>query len=367
MFVTPPDPPMSPTYQQADVRFVFSSLLAGQSCALIGIGSVGKSNLLLNLTRTDVRRHYLGDQADDLLTVYLDPHARIRLDGEAAHKTGVLWSGYELMTSRLSRALSVTDWLAEDQYGTLEGILEQPWDPDPVRRQSGLRHLENALLTLLQDNDRRRVAFLIDEVRDFGDLPDTFFVSLRALRDQFKGRVMYVTTGRTPVAEALGGDRDVGAFTGLFGDHTHYIRPLDADSAGEVVDRFIARYDHSYHISSSGRDFLTSDLFKLTGGHVGLLRRGFRPAVNYLIEDVTRPLADYLLDHESVRRECQRILDSLTDDEQRVFYDAIVHNRISDLTVWERLFEKHLVKEQGRGADFQMPLLGVYARQVVDR
>jgi hypothetical protein len=56
---------------------------------------------------------------------------------------------------------------------------------DPVTRQSGLRHLEDAVYAVLADDDRWRVAFLLDEVSAFAALPSTFFRSLRGLRDQY--------------------------------------------------------------------------------------------------------------------------------------------------------------------------------------
>jgi len=52
MLVTLPDKLMPPYYQKTDCQFVYRSLQAGESCSLIGIGSVGKSSLLQHLTQT---------------------------------------------------------------------------------------------------------------------------------------------------------------------------------------------------------------------------------------------------------------------------------------------------------------------------
>ncbi|MEM6284925.1 MAG: hypothetical protein AAF787_22230 [Chloroflexota bacterium] len=376
MFVTNPDQLMSASFQRDDVGFVFKSLRAGQSCALIGIGSVGKSNLMLNLTRADVRTTYLKDDAAYTLTIYLDPHTLLPLDGNALREAGALWSGFELMLDRLYRTLrhveentrsgkrrksstSADTPTLTDRVGNLLHTLRHG---DAVLRQSGLRHLEEALYEILSADDRWRVAFLFDELQAFGHLPDDFFVALRGLRDHYKGRVMYVTTCHTSPSEIL----PVRDFTGLFGEHTRYISPLDSASAKEVIERFITRYDHDYTIRDSGRVFLNGDFYHVTGGHVGLMRRGFRPAVNYLIAEDRRPLTEYLLTHDSVRAECQRILDSLTDEEQQVFYHAIVEGEILDIVIWSRLFEKHIVKTEGGRAEFQMPLLGVYCQQAAE-
>jgi hypothetical protein len=372
MFVNLPDKPMPPDYQKTDCRFVFRGLQAGESCSLIGIGSVGKSNLMQHLTLPDVQAHHLGQaEADYLLTVYLDPHTLVHLDGDALQQAGRLWPGYELLLSRLHRTLLHTDAARPKKGGDLAEavapLVDKVRAADPVTRQSSLRHLEDAVYTVLADDDRWRVAFLLDEIANFEALPPLFFQSLRGLRDQYKGRVAYVTTGKRPLDSLLTGlsdaDRDaMREFTELFRDHTRYISPLDADSAAAVVDRFIARYQADYEIHPKGEKFLKGEVYKLTGGHVGLLRRSFRPAVQYLIDGEPGRLADYLLDNPSVIRECESIISSLTDDERRVFYHAIQDGQIQDMRVWRGLFEKHIVTETRRGdADFRLPLLGDYA------
>ena len=376
MSVSLPEKNLPPTYQSVDVSFVFNSLLAGQSCSLIGIGSVGKSNLMQNLTRPTFKTHYLDARAPYLLTVYLDPHTLIPLEGAALHDVGKLWMGYELMLSRLYETylegVSVTKKrrsLTEDPLLlTLQPILHALRQGDNVTRQSGLLHLEAAVRAILADDDRWQIAFLLDEISDFASLPPTFFLSLRGLRDQFKGRLMYVTTSKTDVNAALLSADGVSSaslreFTELFGDHIRYISPLDSASAEMVIDRFIERYQHDYEIYDSGRAFLMKEVFPLTGGHVGLLRRSFRLAVQYLLDHETLPLSAYLLRHDPIRQECDNILNSLTPDEQQVFYHALNQDQILNLSIWNRLFEKHIVKQGKSGADFCIPLLGDYVLQ----
>lgn len=377
MSVSLPDKALPPTYQSVDVSFVFNSLLAGQSCSLIGIGSVGKSNLMQNLTRPTFKTHYLDTRAPYLLTVYLDPHTLIPLEGVALHDVGKLWAGYELMLSRLYETYLVEGATsAKKRKGntedplllTFQHRLDALRQGDNVTRQSGLRHLEGAIRALLADDDRWQIAFLLDEISDFASLPPSFFLSLRGLRDQFKGRVMYVTTSKTDIHAALLPSDGVSSaslreFTELFGDHIRYISPLDAESAELVIDRFIERYQHDFEIYDSGRAFLMKDVFTLTGGHVGLLRRSFRLAVQYLLDHETLPLSAYLLKHDPIRQECDNILNSLTVDEQQVFYHALSQKQILNMTVWNRLFEKHIVKQGKGGAEFCIPLLEDYISQ----
>jgi hypothetical protein len=384
MFITLPDTPMPPHYQSDDCRYVYRSVRAGESCSLIGIGSVGKSNLLQNLTRAKVKEHHLDkNEAPYLIMVYLDPHTLVHLRGRVLEDSGDLWAGYELMLSRLYRTLKhmEPDEKSSGGRGTssrkknddsplsdeINNFLYRMYSSESIPRQTGLRHLEDALYTILSSDDRWQVTFMLDEFSAFGSLPALFFQSLRGLRDQYKGRVAYVTTSRDRLDAMLdnlsGEDRSaMKEFTELFRDNTRYISPLDAESAVAVVDRFIDRYEADFNIYDKGEAFLKQDVFNITGGHVGLLRRSFKPAVQYLIDGEPGSLSDYLLKNASVVRECETILNSLTEDERRVFYHVIKDGQIQDMAVWHTLFEKHIVKEgAGGSADFRSPLLGAYA------
>ena len=52
---TLPDP-LPVSYQRRDAAYIYETLLAGESCALVGSGSIGKSNLLHFLARQDVKQ-----------------------------------------------------------------------------------------------------------------------------------------------------------------------------------------------------------------------------------------------------------------------------------------------------------------------
>jgi hypothetical protein len=381
MYVNLPDKPMPPAYQQYDVKYVYSSLRAGQSCSLIGIGSVGKSNLMQHLTRDDVKAHHLSDkEAPYLLTVYLDPHTLIDVQAGALEAAGKAWAGYELMLSRFiyqlqraERAGTLKKKKTEDALSDwVQAVYDRLYESDPLVKQSGLRYIEQAVLDLLRENDRWQIAFLFDEVTEFMNLSPRFFLSLRGLRDAFKGRVMYVTTSRVSLYEGLVDPTPeslrpaITEFTELFGDHTRYISPLDEESASAVIERYIKRYQNDFDIYKSGKQFLSEDVYEVTGGHVGLMRRSFRPAVRYLIDKETMPLKEYLLLNDSVRAECDELIASLTNEERDVLHGAIRGNSVSDMNTWQNLFEKHIIIHGKRGADFCFPLLGEYIMREPD-
>ena len=48
--------PLPITYRAPEVKQILAAVQAGDSCSVIGIGSVGKSNLMRFLQREDVHR-----------------------------------------------------------------------------------------------------------------------------------------------------------------------------------------------------------------------------------------------------------------------------------------------------------------------
>lgn len=75
-----PDLPIPIDYLTDIVGTLFNLLCAGESCALVGVGSSGKSNIARHLTRLDVRQYYLGEEAAHTVTLYLNckPSPRAR-------------------------------------------------------------------------------------------------------------------------------------------------------------------------------------------------------------------------------------------------------------------------------------------------
>ncbi|HXW00348.1 MAG TPA: hypothetical protein VEC93_18155, partial [Anaerolineae bacterium] len=64
--------PLPTTYRQAEVNQILTALQAGDSCSVVGVGSVGKSNLLRFLGQDEVRQAYLGEAWQTYLFVYVD-------------------------------------------------------------------------------------------------------------------------------------------------------------------------------------------------------------------------------------------------------------------------------------------------------
>src|SRR3954468_2750650 len=66
------DLPIPVGFRAEILQQVVRLLRSGESCAVIGVGSSGKSNVARHLARADVRQEYFGPEAETTLVVYLN-------------------------------------------------------------------------------------------------------------------------------------------------------------------------------------------------------------------------------------------------------------------------------------------------------
>ncbi|MEK7786897.1 MAG: hypothetical protein AAB658_15925, partial [Chloroflexota bacterium] len=66
------DLPIPVEFRSEIIHRVLSVLRGGESCALVGIGSSGKSNIARHLVRADVRLLHLGADAAQTIILYLN-------------------------------------------------------------------------------------------------------------------------------------------------------------------------------------------------------------------------------------------------------------------------------------------------------
>src|ERR1700694_5786347 len=67
-----PELPIPVGFRAETLQQVVRLLRSGESCAVVGVGSSGKSNVARHLARADVRKEYFGPEAESTLIVYLN-------------------------------------------------------------------------------------------------------------------------------------------------------------------------------------------------------------------------------------------------------------------------------------------------------
>lgn len=357
MVVLPtPDGALPLEYQHADVDYVFRQLAAGESCSLVGIGSVGKSNLMQFLTRSDVKQRYLGERAPHYVMVLLNPHQLIRPQKQVLEITGDSWPGYEIMLNRLRRTLAVMIYeklipAGQNDQGDIVERVDARYnflfDTYPLLTQTGIRQLEDSVTEVLRLDRQMRIVFMFDEFEEFINLPAHFFQSLRGVRDDNKQRLMFLTASRFSLPELVeqhkpaAQDRTImEGFVELFHGFTHYINRLDPQSARASIERLERRYSVRLHPEQE-RLLLYS-----TGRHGGLLRRGFRAALQtyHAVYPTDDAFINQLLKDRGVLEECQSIFDSLSSSEQALLRNVVQQQPVSEQhDAWKSLVDKQIV------------------------
>ncbi len=351
-------------FREKETLDVFSKLLSGECCSVVGVGSVGKSNFLRHILTTQVQteivkrlnseRYSQDPERGALLTLILiDPNTMLDAPGQADSRLPGYWAGYEVLMHRLYKAfypLTGLDDREKDDF--LTAYRRMTDGSNSLLPYIGLRYLERGLEILLKPESsprsRRQIVFVFDEFEEMlVNLPPKFFRALRGLRDDYKYRLMYLTLTRRPLAQIVKEkESDYHAlepFIELFTDNICYLGPYSEADAMDMLNRLARRHGKDY--PAQYRHFLV----RVTGGHAGLLRASFR-----LMEDLPpfglseEKAVQFLIEHPSVQTECQTIWGGLSEEEKTALRE-VAADRLDGIsnTALRLLQEKKLLQLEG--------------------
>lgn len=308
------------TFRQNEVSSVMNTLNAGDSCAVVGVSSAGKSNFLRFLLRKDVHQKYLSDNSDSFLFVYVDGNKILK---------PTMWGLLELMLHQVfitveglggaafnenaqengQNVENNESLMAKKQHivARIEELHERAVTSDT--RQLVLRYLDRAI-AIVQRELKRKLVFLCDEFDLLSQkLSPRTFSALRALRDDYKYDLMYVVATRWELKRLRDGS-GVEPFEELVSPHTIWLGPYSENDARYMLRRLHHRYQHS---PEQIPDLLVDKIISATGGHPGLLRAAFKLASTSDFQ-----LSPKWEDSRQILDECHRIWYSFSTAEQEV-------------------------------------------------
>lgn len=336
--------------RKAEQAQLLSYIRRGLSCAIIGPSNIGKSSLMRALGSQENRRALSGMQPPAVF-------ARVDCLMGGDSPAGL----YELVISALINALDESE-PAPDLLRDLRRIHSE------LRRtleESPARSLLVEGIRLTTHNTALRLVIGLDEMDEaLGRLPPWPFRTLRALRDDLAGRLVYVTAASRRL-ERLLPDASLYEFREMFHSQTLLLGPLsDADSL-LCYQRLIAQ--PAEPAPSGDAEARQALILTLAGGHPGLMKRLHHSLQNdtslpsLSIEDwSSRLLGDY-----AVQQELQRLLDEL-EIEERDALTAFISSGYASLDAHRRqlLADRGLlVGVSGGNVRLFSPLFQAFLRQ----
>lgn len=309
-------------YRQQEVGRVMERWRASESCSLVGVGSVGKSNIMQHLADSKVQEAYMQrTKTERFKAIIIDPSMLGPLPKEGPDAEQICcWAGYELMMHRLFLAFYRSNILDESDTQRFYQIYQQLQNGNnPLYAYMGLRYFELALDFFMQRGIH--IVFMFDEFEEMlMKLPIKFFLALRGLRDANKQLLSYLTFTRAPMPAVLQRANipilAIEQFIELFNDNVFYVGPFNEVDGRRMVEDLAARNQKYYD------DYAINFLLWATGRFAGLIRAGFRilDSMKNLNSSTIMTRSDQLViqmaKKKSVRTECRTIWTSLLDTER---------------------------------------------------
>ncbi|MBA3868813.1 MAG: hypothetical protein H0X30_06640 [Anaerolineae bacterium] len=365
-------------FRQQEVGYVMERWRAGDSCSLVGVGSVGKSNLLQHLSDESVQSFFMKDVAGGkpFKAIIIDPSMLGPLPSTASVDSEAIrcWAGYELMMHRLFLAFyPFNNLTAEDArifYDTYQALQD---GTNPLYAYMGLRYFELGLEIFMKQGTQ--VVFMFDEFEEMlKQLPIKFFLTLRGLRDANKRSISYLTFTRSPLPQLIKKfDIDVleiEPFTELFNDNIVYVGPYNENDARNMVMDLVKRNERKFE------PYAIDFLLWATGRYAGLLRSSFRALDTLGALDAntvmtrSEQLLYELVSKRAVRSECETIWKSLSDEERKMVQEFsgnrpnIDPNKFEIQQIFALLQQKQLLKVQGTRVIIDPPIFQAYVKSI---
>ena len=329
------------SYRSEIVAPLLEALGAGECSSIVGMSGVGKTNLITQIQRPEVQRHYLGSNATLVSCITLDANMLASWDG---------WGLLEGLLDALRVYPSSDVTLAEQIHAAHERTLNAQGDYALALRQVG-----EVLASLCALGP---LALIFDEFDPlFAALDTGVLRNLRGLRDRHKYRLMFITFGRRPLVAIREDDWDaIEPFVELLTLHKLGLTPLNQADTADEVERIARR--HKSLLSGEAQKLAQ----ELSGGHPALIRSLVYLTLTSYARIAEASLAE-LAALPELRLECAKIWQQLDGDEQDALR-LLAHGHLLSPLPPELLLKGLIRSDDGQRFTVFSPLLAHYIQQI---
>jgi DNA-binding winged helix-turn-helix (wHTH) protein len=322
------------TYRHEVVAPLFERIRAGESCAIVGPSSMGKSRLTQFVMRPDVQVYQLNEHVAATHLILADCN---RLAGVSE------WGFFELLLTALVEACGRSAAMAPLRMEINSLRREAIVSREPLLAR---RHVELAVQMLCQEQGQTLCLFLDEFDETYRRLPAPALANLRALRDANKYQLCFALMLREHPARLRNPDECEG-FYELFSRSIFGLGPYAGDDACRVVEQITVRRGKA--LTEAAR----AQFLQLSGGHPGLITALFDtlPEQN---GDTIHDWPEWCTQQPAIREECRKLWGGLAEDE-RLALSQLVHGVAVDKTLRDVLLLKGLLR-QGDGRALFSPL-----------
>jgi DNA-binding winged helix-turn-helix (wHTH) protein len=327
-------------YRREIAASLFWHLRSGDSCAVIGPASMGKSRLVRFLLRPDTQAHYLSEAATRSLFALADCNRMAELSA---------WGLYELILTALVEAAGSHPDALPLRDELLELRRDALLDRNALLAQ---RQTELALRMLITETGLNVNLFLDEFDACYKLLPGPTLANLRALRDEYKYQLRYVLFMREHPARLRPG-LEIEGFYELLGRAVLGLGPYSEEDAGRMVDQLVER--RGLALSEEQRRLALEQ----SGRYPGLLSAVVDAAAAGPLDADPHAL---LRAGPAVAEECRKIWDGLAEDERRGL-SRMALGVGAPYGVEESLALKGLITPEPGHRTFVSPIFRAYAEE----
>lgn len=325
--------------RQTDIEPIIRFLNSSRCVEVTGFSNVGKSSLMRLLAQSDVWLHQLGEEGGTFLPVYIDCNRMLDMTEQGF---------YELVLRCLRESSPV---LAENQE--LQSAYEALVAPANVFQVP--LSFSNGLTAVLQESQYKLILLFDEFDEPFQRIDTRVFLNLRAKKDRYGSRLVFVTATVRPLAALRPGDHS-SEFGELFSHQPWHLAPLPRHD----VDRYMRSFPAPDGVGLSTED--VDFVYHWTGGHPGYLagvgqilghataakdRRGEDELDRFVFQ---RGLTEKLRQDATLHIESEKIWESCSSDQQETLR-LLFSGMEADSTQLSQLMKHHIlvqVKEELR-------------------